>query len=571
MAGITTKQKEFLLSFGERVTFDKTERMLYGHDIAAMPNLVQPLVGNTTPHVVVQPVSEEELVQIVKWAGEEKIPVTPRAKASSGYGGVIPLKKGVVVDFYYLKNIVSIDKKNLTVTVEAGITWEKLDEKLKKEGLTLRLYPTSYPSSTAGGWLAQGGAGIGSYQYGYYADNVISARVVLPSGEIKEFSGDDLVLISEAEGTTGFISQVTLKVMPLEKLDIISIACPDPHDLQKVLDDIVQADLPIWAMMFINPRMAEMKNRAPLREHQGHPVEKRVILPASYILTMAVREKDSSTVRAKLVDFLKPCQAEFLPDSIAHHEWENRFKLMVVKRLGPSLVPSEIIVPLDSLGDVMTEIEQKVDQPVVKEGVIIKEGRDGRPEIVILGFIPADQRKFSYNFVFGLVMTIIKIAEKYGGRCYSTGMYFTGKAADILGKDKVKRLKKFKREVDPRGLLNPGKVVNNGLLGLLMKVAGLFEPIIRPFGNIVLTKIGEKKIKNVKDIPADVAWYAYSCSQCGYCVDTCDQFYGRGWESQSPRGKWYWLRQYMEGKVSWDQKMVDTVLVCTTCELCNIR
>ena len=73
----------------------------------------------------------------------------------------------------------------------------------------------------------------------------------------------------------------------------------------------------------------------------------------------------------------------------------------------------------------------------------------------------------------------------------------------------------------------------------------------------------------MRGIPADVAWYAYACSQCGYCVDECDQFYGRGWESQSPRGKWYWLREYMEGREEWNQKMVDTFLACTTCELCN--
>ncbi|MFC2071351.1 (Fe-S)-binding protein [Chloroflexota bacterium] len=54
-------------------------------------------------------------------------------------------------------------------------------------------------------------------------------------------------------------------------------------------------------------------------------------------------------------------------------------------------------------------------------------------------------------------------------------------------------------------------------------------------------------------------------------MDECDQFYGRGWESQSPRGKWYWLREYMEGREEWDQFMVDTILACTTCELCNLR
>ncbi len=75
-----------------------------------------------------------------------------------------------------MKNVLSIDAAAGTVTVEPAITWEKLDQALKPDGLTLRLYPTSYPSSSVGGWLAQGGAGIGSYEFGWFKENVVSAR-----------------------------------------------------------------------------------------------------------------------------------------------------------------------------------------------------------------------------------------------------------------------------------------------------------------------------------------------------------------------------------------------------------
>jgi Fe-S oxidoreductase/FAD/FMN-containing dehydrogenase len=569
---VNNEQRAYLEEkFGSRVNFDKTERKLYGHDIAAMPGLVRPLVGDTTPDAVVQPHSEEELVELVSWAYRQGIPLTPRGKASSGYGGVLPVKKGIVVDFYRMKDVLAIDEDNLIVTVQPGITWEQLDKKLKPQGLTLRLYPTSYPSSTVGGWLAHGGAGLGSYEYGYFPQNVISARVVLPGGEVREFGGDDLDLIADAEGITGLISQVTLYVQPLEEVEVVSLACPDAHELQKLIDSIIEADLPIWSMMFINPRMAEMKNRAPLMEHHGHPVEERVLLPAAYVLTLTFRAGDAEAVRATLPELVKPCQAEILSERIARHEWEHRFKLMMVKRLGPSLVPAEVVVPLRSLGDMMSEVERKVDQPVVKEGVIIRDGANGEPEVVILGFIPGDQRKFTYNFVFSLSLTIMKIAEKHGGRAYATGLYFTRKVDEILGRERAERLRAFKAQVDPKGLLNPGKVIGNGLLSAFLQLAGIFEPLARPFGNIVITQVGERTEAPVRGIPADVAWYAYSCSQCGYCIDECDQFYGRGWESQSPRGKWYWLQQYMEGRAEWDQKMVDTFLVCTTCELCNLR
>lgn len=572
MSKINKQQRTFLEEkFGNRVNFRRMERKLYGHDIAAMPGLIKPIIGSTVPEAVVQPESEEELVELVRWAARNNVPLTPRGKASSGYGGVLPVKNGVVVDFYRMKKIIKVDSGSLTATVQAGVVWERLDKELMKQGLTLRLYPSSYPSATVGGWLAQGGAGIGSYESGWFKDNVVNARVVLPNGEAKEFSGGELELVADAGGTTGLISEVTVRIRLNEDLDVVAIGCPDVNDLQKMVQFIIDKNLPIWSIVFINPRMAELKNKAPLLEHFEHPIEERVLLPASYIMTLAYRQKDHKDVRAGLEEVMKPCQAEILSDRIAEHEWRNRFKIMIVKRLGPSLVPAEVVIPLDSLDKVMTEIESKVDQPVVKEGVIIRQGKNGKPEVVILGFIPSDQRKFNYNFVFGLSLTIMKIAEKYGGRAYSTGLYFTKMADKVLGKDRVARLKAFKREIDPRSLLNPRKVLDGGLIGIFMSLARFLEPLIRPFGNRVMTHLGERPDSPVRDIPADVAWYAYGCSQCGYCIDECDQFYGRGWESQSPRGKWYWLREYMEGREEWDQFMVDTILVCTTCELCNLR
>ncbi|MDD5313042.1 MAG: FAD-binding and (Fe-S)-binding domain-containing protein [Dehalococcoidia bacterium] len=572
MSKLGKREKAYLEGkFGNRVNFNKTELILYGHDIAAMPGIIKPLIGNTNPDAVVQPASEDELVELVRWAAEKRIPLTPRGKASSGYGGVIPVKKGIVVDFYRMNRVLKIDPAAETAVVQAGVVWEKLDRELEKQGLTLRLYPTSYPASTAGGWLAQGGAGIGSFEAGWFRDNVISAHVVLPSGEVKVYSGADLDLISDAEGVTGFISEVTVRVQPKEELKVVSIGCSSAHDLQRFVQSLIDEKIPIWSLIFINPKMAELKNKSPLREHYGHPAEERVLLPASYVATLTFRERDAAEVMDRLPQLLKPCQGEILSDRIAQHEWKNRFMLMVVKRLGPSLVPAEVVVPLSSLGDVMDEIEKKVDQPIVKEGVIIRESLNGKPEVVILGFIPSDQRKFSYNFVFSLALTIMKIVKKHGGRPYATGLYFTKKAGEVLGDSRARKIRELKKKADPQNILNPGKVVGSNSIGGFIGIAEAFEPLIRPFGNYVITQVGENPQSPVKDIPADIAWYAYACSQCGYCIEECDQFYGRGWESQSPRGKWYWLREYMEGRQKWNQFMVDTMLVCTTCELCNLR
>ncbi len=566
------KHKEFLEKrFGNRVNFNEMERVLYSHDIAAIPSLIAPLIGKTVPDAVVQPQNEEELVDLVNWARQNNIALTPRAKASSGYGGVLPVKQGIVVDFFRMNHILSIDPQNQTVTCQAGAVWEKVDAALAKDGLTVNLYPSSYPGSTIGGWLAQGGAGFGSYQYGWFRENVVSARVILPDGSIRVFITSNLDLIADAEGTTGFIIDLTMKIQPKGDLQIVAIGCPDANDLQRIVEDIIKADLPLWSLVFINPRMAEMKNRSPLMEHNGHPIEERVLLPAAYIATLAFWKKDKPQIMQKLTEILRRCQGEILSERIAEHEWKNRFKIMVVKRLGPSLVPAEVVIPLSKLGRFMAEIENKINQPIVKEGTVIRKGKDGKPEVVILGFIPADQRKFSYNLVFSLSLSVMKIAESNGGRAYSTGLYFKSKAKKVLGKDRLARMKAFKNQIDDKGIFNPGKVIGYSVMDSAVSIGAVMEPLIRPFGNYVITHIGERKSYPLNDIPADVVWYAYSCSQCGYCVEECDQFYGRGWESQSPRGKWYWLREYFEGRAKWTQAQIDTFLVCTTCELCNLR
>ncbi|MGD2084290.1 MAG: heterodisulfide reductase-related iron-sulfur binding cluster, partial [Chromatiales bacterium] len=240
---------------------------------------------------------------------------------------------------------------------------------------------------------------------------------------------------------------------------------------------------------------------------------------------------------------------------------------------------------LERFAEFLERLGEQVRQPVLMEGVAIARGRDGAPEVVVLGFVPADERRFAFNIAFGITLAVTGVAEAVGGRAYSTGLYFTSKAEQVFGAARRRRLEEFRQSVDPRHRFNPGKVIDPRLIARLIGLAGPFTPLVRALTNRLETRIGERfdhernptgtgtrlGEDRVRGIPADVAWYAYACSQCGYCVNECDQFYGRGWESQSPRGKWFWLREYMEGRADWSRKMVDSFLVCTTCELCNHR
>ena len=321
-----------------------------------------------------------------------------------------------MVDLSHMRRILSVDAEGLTVTVAAGVTWKQLNRHLARPGLGLRLHPTSYPSCTVGGWLAQGGTGIGSYQYGYFHENVVSARVVLPGGEVRELGGEALSAVAYAEGITGIISKVTLRVEPAMDVRVMALSCATPAALQSLVEDLIAPDLPIWSMMFINPLMAQLKNKAPVKAH-GSNESGPVLLPEAFTVSPAFRAADEERFRGELGAIAGAHEAQMLHDQIAEHEWEERFNLMLVKRLGPLLVPAEVIVPLAGLADVLSEIEETVGQPIVKEGVILRHGAQGDPEAVILGFIPSDERKLTYRFVFGLSLSVVEIAERHGWAC----------------------------------------------------------------------------------------------------------------------------------------------------------
>ena len=274
-----------------------------------------------------------------------------------------------------------------------------------------------------GGWLAQGGAGIGSYEYGWFIKNVIKAKVIDVLGNEKVYKGEELELISDTEGIMGFITEVTLKVQPLEELGVFAATFQNPTDLKNFMESVTESDIPVWSFLFINPKMAVFKNIVPLKEHLGHPDENRLVLPENYIVTIAFRQKDENEVVGKLSGLVKDNSGNKLDNEFAQHEWDRRFKIMQVKRLGPSLVPVEIVVPVSNFAEFTDKVSKLIKQPIFKEGILIK--NSDRSEVVIHGFIPGDQRTFKYHFVFSLFLSIMKIIEKLGGRLYSTGLYFT--------------------------------------------------------------------------------------------------------------------------------------------------
>ncbi len=547
--------KELGRGFGERFTQDRIEVDLYSHDMGEFPRFLEEIIR---PHAdaVVRAKDASEVATILRQARLKGIAVTPRAAATSGYGGAIPMNGGIILDLTLLKNIREIDEDGLTVTAEAGVVWNDLERKLRDRGLALRTYPSSAPSSTIGGWVAEGGSGIGAFAYGQFEENLEGLEVVTPEGGLLWVEGEDIGLFYAAEGITGIVTAARFKVRAAGEETPLLFSFPDPHRLELYLQALKDMDL--FHLQVFNPRFIMDKNRVAA-ESGGDE------LPVSFLVE-AVLENPSPELEGKLTEVAGAQGGLRLPDGQARHEWEDRFNPMRIRRLGPSLIPAESLVPLAGLAGTLEEAGRKLPDLGVEASLT----SDG--QVVLLGFIPADSRTLSFNVEFAKSLHFIKISLAHGGTPYGTGLYFAARYAQRWGEEKKRRLEAYKAEHDPGNLLNPGKLLTGRgrplrarLIDLMMLTAMPFAGIAGRMGAFLPHHPLRKKGK----LPQDLEDAAYTCAQCGYCVDKCSLYSGKGWDSASPRGKWYYLKRYSQGKLPLTQEMTDKFLLCTTCKKCD--
>lgn len=173
-----------------------------------------------SPTYVVWAEREEQIINLLKFANEEKIPVIPYGGGSGVCGGTIPTQNGIILDLKKLNKILSLDEMSLTCTAQCGIIGQHLEEQLQEKGYTLGHFPSSIYCSTLGGWLAGRSAGQLSTKYGKIEDMVLSVRVILPDGKVIETTpsprsatGPNFTqLFVGSEGTLGIITSSVLRI-----------------------------------------------------------------------------------------------------------------------------------------------------------------------------------------------------------------------------------------------------------------------------------------------------------------------------------------------------------------------
>lgn len=213
----------------DRYTFENSERLLHSHGQHSTDEVYKVLYNklNKFTDLVFYIESEEETIQLIELAKKHSVCLIPYGGGTNVTNALRPPKEEkrmvVSVDTRRMNQIESIDKENLLISVQAGITGKELEKKLNKEGFTVGHEPDSYEFSTVGGWISTNAAGMKKHRYGNIEDIVQNITMITPTGtvnQIKPLTRASIGIKAQnilfgSEGNLGLITKATLKIHKL--------------------------------------------------------------------------------------------------------------------------------------------------------------------------------------------------------------------------------------------------------------------------------------------------------------------------------------------------------------------
>jgi alkyldihydroxyacetonephosphate synthase len=245
------------------------------------------------PDVVVCATSESQIIQLFAESRNWNFVVIPHGGATSVVGGVnSPAKDGrvaVCVDFAFMNRVLSLDESSFLAEVQPGCLGPEIERTVNSVGLTLGHFPQSFEFSSVGGWVATRGAGYQSTRYGKIEEMVESVRLITPQGPIEtprvpaSAAGPDLQqILVGSEGTIGLITGVTLRLRkaPATK-SYVGVVFRNFDDGVEAVHTMIQNEIIPNVIRLSNPNETELsiivtrRNNAPLVEKIGMQILKR--------------------------------------------------------------------------------------------------------------------------------------------------------------------------------------------------------------------------------------------------------------------------------------------------------
>ena len=424
--------------------------------------------GHFMPEAVVQAQSAQEICDVLRYCNEKKIAVTPRGAGTGLCGGCVAIHGGVVLSTERMKRVLEVDTRNMTATVEPGVLLMEFPKSLEGTGL---FYPPDPGEKTAtmGGNAMTNAGGMRAVRYGVTRDYVLGMEVALADGRlitlggktVKTSSGYSLIdLMIGSEGTLGFLTKLTVKLVPEPKVNLSRLMPFD--DLQACIEAVPQVlacgceptavefmerEVIACAEKYLGKQFPDTSADAYLLVRLDGP-SREALAPAMNTLTDLALSIGAKDVLLADTDERK--------ESI----WNARGAFLeAIKGSTPTMDECDVVVPRDHIAAFVhesVEIGKRAGVRVCSFG----HAGDGNLHIYACRdeLSEADWKRGVAQVMDELYAAARRMDGEVSGE-HGIGHAKRAFLQESVGEVQVELMRGIKAAFDPNGILNPGKVV----------------------------------------------------------------------------------------------------------------
>jgi glycolate oxidase len=415
------------------------------------------------PDVVVRPTTNKQVSQLLRFANEHKIPVTPRGAGYGYVGGCVPQLGGIALSMAGMNRIKEIAVADGVAVVEPGVITAHIQEAVKAHRLFYPPDPASLKNSSIGGNIATNAGGPRCLKYGVTRHYVLGLEVVLASGSIvrvggrthKNKTGFDLVgLFVGSEGMLGVVTEVTLRLLPLPPArGSISASF-------RSIEDAAAAVQQVLAHGFL-PSALEIADRFTLEAARHHLLHR--IIPEGEAHLLIDLDGQENSVRSEidalssLVGSLGALTLETaLGEEACEKLWDLRREFSEsLKATGLTKLNQDVTVPRGKLVDLVrfaAGLQEKYGFPVACFG----HAGDGNIHVNVMVANPAEATEKMDQALDDLFEYVITANGAITGE-HGIGLAKKRWWPKAVSAENLTLHQTVKRALDPNGILNPGK------------------------------------------------------------------------------------------------------------------
>jgi len=415
------------------------------------------------PRAVVFPNSTAETSQVLRLLSQAGVSFAPRGAGTGLSGGALAIDRGVVIELARMRKILSIDTENRLAIVQTGLVNAHLSQAVAPFGLYYVPDPSSQPSCTIGGNIAENAGGIHCLKYGTTTDHVVGARVVLSDGAIVDLGGsvpgyDLLGVFIGSEGTFGIATEATVKLAPIPPAVRTLLAdFTDVDDASRAVSAIIAAGM--------LPAALEMMDNAIIRAVEasvfaaGLPVDAQAVLLVELDGTEAGIDDEAEEAKA----ILKRHGARSVRTATDENErkklWAARKGAFgAVGRLLPDVMIQDAVVPRSRLPEVLAETYRISAKYNLQLANVFHAGDGNLHPLICFDLRRGDDLERVRQAGREIMETCVRAGGSITGE-HGVGLDKSSYLPLVFSEDDMTAMLQVRAAFDPFGICNPGKII----------------------------------------------------------------------------------------------------------------